>query len=133
MKSIHIIVSTHQGKIYDENSDYIVVKKADGEFAIFPDHVPTITSFNEGFIKLVLGKDSFYICLVNAALEFHDNNANVIAQEAFIGKDMEKAKSLLLAQRNKRLSNNRKYETEIEINERKLQKAIKEAHAGDVK
>ena len=49
-KHIHIIVSTHQGRLYNEYCDHIVVKNKEGEFAIYPDHLAVITSFEEGLL-----------------------------------------------------------------------------------
>ena len=47
---ITLIVSTHQGKLFDEICDYVQVKSKSGEFGILPNHVPMITSFEYGFI-----------------------------------------------------------------------------------
>ncbi|MBS1477084.1 MAG: F0F1 ATP synthase subunit epsilon, partial [Acholeplasmatales bacterium] len=37
-----ISVSTHQGKLYDDEITYAVIKNADGEFAIMKNHVPLV-------------------------------------------------------------------------------------------
>lgn len=131
-KQINIIISTHQGILYNEVCDYIVVKKSSGEFAMLPDHIPTITSIDEGFIELDRDKDKYYVNLVNAALEFHDNVCNVIAQEAFIGRSMEHARSQLNQIKKERLEKNRVLDTNLEIKEKELRDSIKEAHAGNL-
>ena len=52
-KVIKLVVSTHQGKLFDEICDYVLVKSKAGEFGILPNHVSLITSFEDGFIKLI--------------------------------------------------------------------------------
>ena len=92
MPTIKLIVRTHQGKLFDEVCDYIVVKERNGEFAIFPNHVSVITSFEEGFIKFVSNNQTLYLSLCSAVVEFSNNVATVLAQEAHVGEDMKKAK-----------------------------------------
>ena len=48
-----IIVSTHQGQLYNEDVDYIVVHNQDGEFAIMKNCLPIISVISLGYIKLV--------------------------------------------------------------------------------
>ena len=63
-KEIRLIVSTHQGKLFDEICDYVLVKSKKGEFGILPNHVPTITSLEEGFLKFVRDKKELYLCKI---------------------------------------------------------------------
>lgn len=131
-KQVKIVVSTHQGILYDEVTDYIVISSKNGEFAIMSNHAMIITTIDEGFIKLVRQGDVFYISIINAALEFHDNIATVIAQETFIGRTKEKALSALISLRNERLEKNRKVDAELEIMEHKLKDNIKSVKAGSL-
>ena len=64
MATIKLVVRTHQGKLFDEICDHIVVKEKYGEFAIYPNHVSVITSFEEGFIKFVLNEKVLYLCAI---------------------------------------------------------------------
>ena len=46
---MRIIVSTHQGNLYNEEVDYVVVHSATyGEYAIMSDHIPVISVMEEG-------------------------------------------------------------------------------------
>ena len=131
-KQIHLLTSTHQGILYDEACDYVVVSAREGEFAIMPGHVAIITTFKEGFLKLVRDNNNYFIALVNAVVEFHDDVLNVIASEAFIGRTKEKAKESLNSLRHERLNKNRKLDTDLEIVERDLRENIKNAKAGEI-
>lgn len=132
MAEIKLIVSTHQGKLFDEICDYILVKSKDGEFGILPNHVAVITSFEYGFIKFVRNKEELFLCLQSAIIEFIDNTMTVLAQEAHVGKDIESASRYLEDIRRERLENNRKIETDLAVNERELIENIKQAKAGNL-
>ena len=132
MKVIKLIVSTHQGKLFDETCEYVLVKSPAGEFGILPNHIPVITSFEHGFIKFVFQKEELYMCLISAIIEFKNNELTVLAQEAHIGKDMASAADYLEEIRKERLEKNRQIETDLATNEKELLDNIKKAKAGNL-
>lgn len=129
---MRFIVSTHQGKLYDDEVDYIVCKNEDGEFAILKNHVPIICAIPTGYIKLVLGKQELYVALNNAMLEFKDNVCNLIAQGAFIGQTKESAREHLNSFINDRLIQNHKQDMDYTKMEKDLRDTLKKAKAGNV-
>ena len=131
-KEIRLIVSTHQGKLFDEICDYVLVKSKKGEFGILPNHVPTITSLEEGFLKFVRDKKELYLCVYNSVLEFSNNILTVLAQEAHVGETMESAKLFLEEVRKERLEKNRETEAELAAGEKDLLYNIKKAKAGNL-
>ena len=131
-KTIKLIVSTHQGKLFDEVCDYVLVKSKKGEFGILPNHVPTITSLEEGFIKFVKDKNELYLCIYNSVLEFNNNILTVLAQEAHVGESMESAKGYLEEVRKERLEKNRETEIEFTTGEKELLDNIRKAKAGNL-
>ena len=131
-KTIKLIVSTHQGKLFDEVCDYVLVKSKKGEFGILPNHVPTITSLEEGFLKFVKDKNELYLCIYNSVLEFSNNILTVLAQEAHVGESMESAKGYLEEVRKERLEKNRETEAELTAGEKELLDNIKKAKAGNL-
>ena len=55
---MNVVVSTHQGVLYNEEVDYVVVHSdTDGEYACLKDHVPVISVMDTGYIKLVKDKE----------------------------------------------------------------------------
>ena len=131
-KTIKLIVSTHQGKLFDEECDYVLVKSKKGEFGILPNHVPTITSLEEGFLKFVKDKKELYLCIYNSVLEFSNNILTVLAQEAHVGRDMQSATQYLEDIRKDRLEKNRQIETDLAKSEHELIENIKKAKAGNL-
>ena len=128
-----IIVSTHQGTIYNEDVDYIVVHSGnDGEFGIMNNHVPVVSILEEGYIKLVRGNDEYYIGVYSGILEFHDNKAMVLVQEAHIGNSPLEAKNYLEEIRKERLNRNKQEVVDFTKKEKELRDHLKNANAGSL-
>lgn len=125
-----IVVSTHQGNLYNEEVDYVVVRNDEGEFAIMKDHIPVVAVINEGYIKLVRGQDEFYVVIISGIAEFHDNVISVLAQEAHIGKDKDSAKEHLNQIRTERLEKNRKEQVDFTQKEKELREHLRTTKAG---
>ena len=53
-----IVVSTHQGTLYNEEIDYFTVHKSDGDFGVMENHIPVIAVMDEGYVKIVRGNDN---------------------------------------------------------------------------
>ncbi len=128
---MRIVVSTHQGNLYDEEVDYVVVHSdSDGEYAVMKDHVPVISVMDTGFIKLVKGNDEFYVVIVSGIFEFHDDFATILVQEAHIGRSAESAKAHLEEIRKERLEKNRQESADFTQKEQELRENLKRAQAG---
>lgn len=127
-----LIVSTHQGILYDAEVDYVVVHNSDGEFAILKEHVPVIAVLDEGYVKLVQNNEEHFVAITNGILEFHDNVASVLAQEAHMGKSKEEAKQQLENFRKERLNENRKEQVDFTQKEKELREHLKNSKAGQL-
>lgn len=126
-----IVVSTHQGVLYDETIDYVVVHdQDDGEYAIMENHIPVVSVMEEGFLKLVRGSDELFVIIISGILEFHDNFCTVTVQEAQAGKTLESTKVHLAEIRKERLEKNRKESTDFTEKEKELREHIKRSKAG---
>lgn len=126
-----IVVSTHQGVLYDETIDYVVVHdQDDGEYAIMENHIPVVSVMEEGFLKLVRGSDELFVIIISGILEFHDNFCTVTVQEAQAGKTLESTKIHLAEIRKERLEKNRKESTDFTEKEKELREHIKRSKAG---
>lgn len=126
------IVSTHQGRLYDEELDYIVVRTTDDEFAIMKNHIPLVSVISDGYVKMVREEDIFFLALTNGILEYKNNVITIIAQEAHIGRSEEAAKANLLSIRKDRLETNRKAQADFTKQESDLLENIKGSKAGNL-
>jgi len=127
-----IVVSTHQGTLYNEEIDYFTVHKNDGDFGVMKDHIPVIAVMDEGYVKIVRGNDEYYIVVINGILDYHDNLATILVQEAHIGRDAESAKKHLLEVRRLRLEKNRKESVDLTQKEKELRENISKSKAGNL-
>jgi len=126
-----ISVVTPQGNLYKEEVDYVVISsKANGEFAIMTDHIPIISTIDEGYVKMVKGSDELYTVILNGVIEHNDNVINVIAQEAHVGMNKDSAMSHLHDVRKARVEENKRRQTDFALAERELKKNVKEAKGG---
>ena len=126
-----IVISTHQGVLYNEEIDYVVVHdQDDGEYTIMQNHIPVVSVMEEGFLKLVQGSDELFIIIVSGILEFHDNYCTVTVQEAQAGRTYESTKVHLAEARKERLERNRQESTDFTEKEKELREHIKKAKAG---
>ncbi len=124
------LVSTHQGKLYDEELDYVVVHTEDNEFALMKDHIPLVCVISNGYVKMVRGTDIFYLALSNGFLEYKDNVIQIIAQEAHIGVDEVSAKKHLMEVRKERIEQNKKESADFTKQESELVENLRKAKAG---
>ena len=121
-----ISVVTPQGNLYNEEVDYVVISsKANGEFAIMTDHIPIISTIDEGYVKMVRGSDELYTVILNGVIEHNENVINVIAQEAHVGMNKDSAMSHLNDVRKARIEENKRRQTDFALAERELKKNVK--------
>ncbi len=130
---MRIVVSTHQGNLYNEEVDYVVVHSdSDGEYAVMKDHVPVISVMDTGYIKLVRDKEEFYVVVVSGIFEYHNDLATILVQEAHIGRSAESAKVHLEEIRKERLEKNRQESSDFTQKEQELRENLKKAKAGSL-
>ena len=132
MSNIHITVATHQGKLFDEVCEHVVIKSKDGEFAIYPNHVAVITTFSDGYVKMVRDEQELFVCLLSALVEFNKNKLTVLAQEAHIGKDKDSAHRHMEEARRNRLEQNRKLDADLALQESEIINNLKKSRAGEL-
>ena len=125
------VISTHKGVLYNDEIDYFVVKNDEGEFAILKDHTPVISVIPSGYVKIVREANiEYYYVLVNGLLEFSNNNATVLAQEAINGETYESAKKELERIRTERVETIKRSNLDYTKLEQDLRKNIKASKAG---
>ena len=91
-----------------------------------------IAVMDEGYVKIVRGDVEYYIVVINGILDYHDNLATILVQEAHIGRDAESAKKHLLEVRRLRLEKNRKESVDLTQKEKELRENISKSKAGNL-
>jgi len=122
---------TPKGVQFQEKIDYFVVEsKITGDFAVLNDHIPVIAALEDATIKMHAKNQTLFIVVINGHLEFHNNQATIVAQEANIGNDKEKALENLLDVREERIKENQERQRGFLKAENELKKNIKASRAG---
>ena len=127
-----IIVSTHQGVVLNEETEYILVHNSDGEFGILTNHIPVVTIIDNGYIKTTNKNATKYVSLCGAIFEFHNNEAIILAQEATYANSLNEAKEHLIDNRNKRIEANKKESVDFTKTENELRNHMKTAKASKI-
>ena len=128
---MRIVISTHKGVLYNDEIEYFVVKNDEGEFAILKDHTPVIGVISSGYIKIVREANiDYYYVIVNGLVEFNNNSATVLAQEAYNGETYEKARAELERVRTERIEVIKRANLDYTKLEHDLRKSIKASKAG---
>jgi|SRR5690554_1950078 len=130
---IKINVVTPEGKLFEEEASILIIRNNDGEQAIMTDHIPVVIAINPGYVRLVKDDKTLYVTIVGGFLEFSNNIANVICQEAEVGRDHENALKHLADLRKQRLDENRQKNIDFTKAERDLREQIKKINASNYK
>ena len=109
-----------------------VVDKKYGSFGILENHVPVVSVIIDGYIHIKLEDTDEFVSLLDAAIEFKDNNASIIAEELEYGKSEEEAISNLENKIKKRRDENRERNVELALAENELKKQIKKIGANKI-
>ncbi|XMB86730.1 ATP synthase F1 subunit epsilon [Mycoplasmatota bacterium WC44] len=129
---LKVSIATPKGEIYSSDVDFLLIRSSAGEFAILKDHIPVVSTIDNGYVKIRLDNKEIFVAILGGLIEQSNNVATVIAQEAAIAETLEDAKAklaeiqALIDQENKRKA------MDFAISENELKKNIKKAKAGEM-
>lgn len=132
---IDIMVSTPDGLVLSKNDvTYILAHSNEhGEFAVLENHIAIVSTLSPGYIKVSSKSEKdLYIALNSALFEFSDNNARVIANQAFLAKTKEAAEQGLKEKRDEMLKKNKQSEQKFVAQEKQLKDSIRKMHSGNL-
>lgn len=125
-------VMTQLGQSHQDEIEYAVVHGEDGELAILDHHIPIILHVYHGYLKFVQKKESLFLVVEQAVIEFKDNELSIMALEAQIGKTLEKAQEAFDQMKNEKMQRVKKENVDFSKLERELKENIKKSKAGHV-
>ncbi|AKP63697.1 F0F1 ATP synthase subunit epsilon [Levilactobacillus koreensis JCM 16448] len=79
---LSVSIVTPDGRVYEGDSDLLVVKTTIGELGIMPNHVPLIASLEVDETRVKLGDHEDEIAVNGGFIEFSDNVATIVADSA---------------------------------------------------
>ena len=93
MGDIHLKVITHEKVIYENDIDELYVKTKDGELGILKDHQPLICALDIGVTKVIENNESECIATIGGILQFSDNKATILTDNAELDCDIDVARA----------------------------------------
>ena len=93
MGDIHLKVITHEKVIYENDIDELYVKTKDGELGILKDHQPLICALDIGVTKVIENNQSECIATIGGILQFSDNKATILTDNAELDCDIDVARA----------------------------------------
>ena len=93
MKDIHLKIITHEKVVYEKDIDELYVKSKDGHLGILKDHVPLICALDIGVTKVVIGNDFECIATIGGILQFSDNQATILTDNAELDCNIDVARA----------------------------------------
>ena len=125
---IKIIVATPKGELLNKEVDSIVVSGDTGQTGILKDRIPFLTKITKGYVKTT-SNDVIYVAIINGVVDFKDNVATVIAQNAALGNSPENAHQIIEEQLELIRKSNKQNTVDFVEAEKELMKNIKEMKA----
>lgn len=129
---IKIVVATPKGEIYNQDVESIVVNGDTGQLGILANRLPLLTKITNGYVKVNENTDYKYIGIINGVIDFKDNIATVIAQNAAIADSVEEAHNLIKEKLNLINKANKQKNVDFVDAEKELLKNIKEMKAAHI-
>ena len=125
-------VLTQQGKTYQDEIEYVVIKNDEGELAILKDHIPMIIHVLQGYLKFVMGNQETYLVVEQTVVEFKENILTVLALEAQMGKTLEQANRAFNQMKKEKLELAKKENIDFSKQEKELKENIMKSKAGQL-
>ena len=90
-KKIKFKLITHEKVVFDGEVDEIYAKVIEGEFGILSNHVPFMSALSIGVTKIVNNGESLFFSTVGGVLQFMNNEAVILSEDAEKGTDIDLA------------------------------------------
>ena len=99
MGDIKLKVITHEKVVYENDIDELYVKSKDGELGILKNHQPLICSLDIGVTKAIVNDECQCIATIGGILQFSDNQATIITDNAELDCDIDVARAIQAKER----------------------------------
>ena len=96
---IHLKVITHEKVVLEQDIDELYVQAVDGRLGILKNHVPVICALNIGVTKTVTEGESRQIATMGGILQFENNKATILTDNAELDCDIDVARAIQAKER----------------------------------
>jgi len=123
-KKIHFKLITHEKIVYEGDIDEIYSQGLEGRFGILPDHTPFMSALEIGVTKIVSNGNADYFATLGGVLQFSDNHAVILSEDAINGKDIDVAVAKAEKEKLEARYGTEEYKKDLEHSEKALAMAL---------
>jgi len=124
-------IVTPERKVYAEDVNMVVVKGAEGELGILPNHIPLVTPLRISVAKIKQGNKESVVAVQGGFLEVRKEKVVILAESAELPGDIDVERAQAAKTRaEQRLASARKDEIDFRRAELALQRAMNRLDVG---
>jgi F-type H+-transporting ATPase subunit epsilon len=124
-------IVTPERKVYAEDVNMVVVKGAEGELGILPNHIPLVTPLRISAAKIKQGSKETIVAVQGGFLEVRKDKVVLLAESAEFPTDIDVERAQAAKTRaEQRLTSARKDEVDFRRAEMALQRAMNRLEVG---
>jgi F-type H+-transporting ATPase subunit epsilon len=124
-------IVTPERKVYAEDVNMVVVKGAEGELGILPNHIPLVTPLRISAAKIKQGSKETIVAVQGGFLEVRKDKVVLLAESAEFPNDIDVERAQAAKTRaEQRLTSARKDEVDFRRAEMALQRAMNRLEVG---
>ncbi len=90
---IHLKIIAHEKIVYEEDINEVYVQATDGRLGILHNHIPVVCALDIGVTKVVINKQPRCIATMGGILQFSNNNAIILTDNAELDCDIDVARA----------------------------------------
>ncbi len=131
MSTFLLEIVTPERKVYAEDVNMVVVKGAEGELGILPNHIPLVTPLRISAAKIKQGSKETIVAVQGGFLEVRKDKVVLLAESAEFPSDIDVERAQAAKTRaEQRLTSARKDEVDFRRAELALQRAMNRLEVG---
>lgn len=92
-KKLKLKIITQERVLVDDEVDSVYSKAVDGDFGIFPDHVPYMTALDIAVTKYIKGNTTEFISTIGGIFQVSNNIVTILSDKAELGEEIDLARA----------------------------------------
>ena len=128
-KKLNLKIITQERILVDDEVDAVYSKALDGDFGIFPDHVPYMTALDIAVTKYSKGNVSEFVSTIGGIFQISDNNVTILSDKAELGEEIDLARANAAKERAEARLRTGAKDVDVSRAEAALSRAIARIHA----
>lgn len=124
MNTILLEIVTPERKVYSQEANMVVVKGAEGELGILPNHIPFVTTLRIAPVRVKKGNDEDVIAVHGGIMEVRKDKIVILADSAELPEDIDTERARASKERAERRLRARQDSIDTKRAELALQRAI---------